>query len=250
MTSSVTVLIADDDEEQLAYLQELIRSLRPHWTVVAALNNLDLLPSLVESERPGLCILDIGFADTNGIDVMRKLPFAPPVIYVTGDAASAVQAFDSEAVDFIVKPIRRARFEQALERAEKRAARVAAEERALAAQTGSVPASPPTMVRILRGEDLVIVPVDEVRYFQADRKYTRVVLQAQEGVLRMSLYAIEPYINAEHFWRIHRGYIINARRVSLAKRDDLGRLFIRMQDRPESLPVARPYEHLFRDGFS
>jgi len=247
---SINVLIADDDRTQLQYLQDLLQSLRPHWTVVATLTDLESLPALVASEKPSLCILDIGLAEENGIEAIRKLPDPPPVIFVTGDASSAVQAFDTAAIDFLLKPVRRDRFEQALERAEKHASRLAAEEREAAEKSGLPRPKAPTMVRIMRGEDLVIVPLDEVRYFQADRKYTRVVLQTQEGVLRMSLYAIEPYINPEQFWRIHRGYIVNARRVSLAKRDDLGRFFIRVHDRPESLPVARPYEYLFKDGFS
>ncbi|CAN5591738.1 N/A [soil metagenome] len=252
MTVSMTVLIADDDAVQLKYMQDLLARLRPHWTVVAALRDLDALPELLESERPSICILDVSFAEANGIDVMRKLTSAPPIIYVTGDASSALQAFETTAIDFIVKPVQRARFEQALDRAEKQAVRLSAERTAAAqsaVQAESGRSSAPTMVRILRGDDLIIVPLDEVLYLQADRKHTRVVLQAQEGTLRMSLYAIEPFVNADQFWRIHRGYIINARRASLAKRDDLGRLFIRMQNRPESLPVARPYEHLFRNGF-
>ncbi|MBN9412143.1 MAG: response regulator transcription factor [Burkholderiales bacterium] len=246
---SLSVILADDDREQLRYLQDLIHVLRPHWTVIAALDDITSLPALIQSEQPSLCILDVGFEDTNGIDTVRNIPSAPPIIYVTGDPSAAVRAFDTPAIDFIVKPIRRDRFEQALERAEKQVGLLAAE-RSQAERSDTSRVVTPTMVRMMRGEDLMIVSLDEVRYFQADRKYTRVVLQSQEGMLRMSLYAIEPYINADHFWRIHRGCIINARRVSLAKRDDLGRLFIRVQDRPESLPVARPYEYLFKDGFS
>lgn len=246
---SLSVLLADDDREQLRYLQDLINTLRPHWTVIAAIDDIAGLSELIENERPSLCILDIGFEGLNGIDAVRNVAGAPPIIYVTGDASAAVRAFDTPAIDFIVKPIRRDRFEQALDRAEKQVLLLESE-RSHAGRAESERPMLPTMVRVLRGDDLVIVPLDEVRYFQADRKYTRVVLQSQEGMLRMSLYAIEPYINPDHFWRIHRGCIINARRVSLAKRDDLGRLFIRVQDRPESLPVARPYEQLFRDGFS
>ncbi len=253
MTASLTVLIADDDAAQLKYMEGLIAQLRPHWAVVAALRDLDALPELLESERPSLCILDVGFAGSNGIEVMRKLTSAPPVIYVTGDASSALQAFETTAIDFIVKPVKRVRFERALERAEQQAALLATQRNAPSPSvTQAEPAgrsTASTMVRIMRGDDLLIVPLDEVLYLQADRKHTRVVLPTQEGMLRMSLYAIEPFVNADQFWRIHRGYIINARRAALAKRDDLGRLFIRMHDRPESLPVARPYEHLFRNGF-
>lgn len=245
----MNVLLADDDEAQLRYMQGLIASLRPQWTVVAALRDLDTLPAVLESERPSLCILDVRFERTNGIEVIRQLSAPPPVIYVTGDASSAVLAFDASAVDFVVKPAQRVRFELALAKAEKEAARLAAEACTRAAQERNGRVGPSTMVRILRGDDLIIAPLDDVLYLQADRKHTRVVLQTQEGMLRMALHAIEPYVNADQFWRIHRGYIINARRTLLAKRDDLGRLFIRMQDRPESLPVARPYEHLFRNGF-
>ncbi len=243
-----TVLIADDDEEQLRFLQGLVAALRPHWTIVASLNDISGLAKCIEAESPSLCILDVGFVSGNGLDVIRRMQSPPPVIYVTGDASHAVQAFESAALDFIVKPVRSDRFEQALERAERQVAKLSA--LSAGANGSGARTNAPTMVRVLRGNDLVTVPLDDVRYFQADRKYTRVVLQAQEGMLRMSLYAIEPYINSDQFWRIHRGYIINARRVSLAKRDDLGRLFVRVHDRPESLPVARPYENLFKDGFS
>lgn len=245
----MNVLLADDDEAQLHYIQGLIASLRPHWTIIAALRDLDTLLAVLESERPSLCILDVRFEHANGIEVMRKLSAPPPVIYVTGDPSSAVMAFEASAVDFVVKPAQRVRFELALARAEKEATRLAAEARTSTTQEKDGRVGPATMVRLLRGDDLIIAPLDDVLYLQADRKHTRVVLQTQEGMLRMALHSIESHVDADQFWRIHRGYIINARRTLLAKRDDLGRLFIRMHDRPESLPVARPYEHLFRNGF-
>jgi DNA-binding LytR/AlgR family response regulator len=237
------VLLAGDDPGDLQCLKALVEALRPNWVVVAMLDDIDAVPAAIESLSPSLCVLDIRFAETTGIEVMRQLHTSHPVIYVTGDASFAVRAFDLSAIDFIMKPVRPERFEQALQRAE-RAFAVQEKKPVGVNSTGS------TMVRMLRGADLTIVRLDQVRYFQAESKYTRVVLHNQEGYLRMGLSAIEPFINQEQFWRINRGYIINARHVTLAKRDELGRLFVRLQDRAESLPVARPYESLFRDGFS
>jgi DNA-binding LytR/AlgR family response regulator len=242
--TNFTVLLADDDPQQLGYLQALVQVLRPDWTVVAALTDIDAVPEAISSFSPSLCILDVRFAETTGIEVMRTLRSSQPVIYVTGEAAFAVQAFDSAAVDFVVKPIQRQRFEQALEKAERQITQgVERPFPPAAASTGS------TMVRMLRGHDLTIVPLEDVRFFQAERKYTRVVLAGQEGYLRMGLSSIERHVNPEQFWRVHRGYIVNAKHIALAKKDELGRLFLKLQDRTDNVPVSKPYESLFKDGF-
>lgn len=171
-----TVLLADDDPAQLAYLADLIQRLRPEWQIVAQASTLEQVERDFVLHNPSIAILDVRFADSTSMEVVRGLRESYPVIFVTGDPAFAVDAFTCEALDFVLKPIRPERFEQALRKAEV----------FLQAQSGSKASGRriPTSLRIIRGHELVWTPLSEVCYFQAQRKYTRVVLKNQEGLLR------------------------------------------------------------------
>ncbi len=153
----------------------------------------------------------------------------------------AAEAFTHDAIDFLLKPLRAERLEQALQKAE--------------ASVGAKPVrsnAPGHLksLRMIRGHDLVWAPLTEVRFFEAQKKYTRVVLKDQDGLLRMGIGSVAQHLDVHQFWRIHRGIILNVAHMAAANRDDLGRMVVRIIDRKEKLIVSRPYEHLFKDGFS
>lgn len=239
---AITVLVADDDPAQLAYLSGLVRRLRPDWHIVAELTSSSDVEKELVNLSPSLAILDVRFADTTSLEIVGGLHDTCPVIFVTGDPLFAADAFTAEALDFILKPIKTDRFEHALRKAESflMSKRFAGSPRPRVADS----------LRMFRGHELVWAQLAEVRYFEAQRKYTRVVLKDQEGLLKMGLSTVVQHVSLDRFWRIHRGLILNVAHMSSAKRDELGRLRIKLADRDERLIVSKPYEHLFRDGFS
>lgn len=232
-----TVLVADDDPSQLAYLSGLIRSLRPEWQVVAEVSTAAQVTQQLALHEPALAVLDVRFADTTAIEVVRELRESYPVIFVTGDPLFAADAFSCDAIDFVLKPLRAERLEQALRKAEGVA---------LGGKKANKYAS---SLRMMRGHELVWTPLSEVRYFEAQRKYTRVVAKDQEGLLKLGIGSTVKYLDGATFWRIHRRTVVNVAHMASAKRDEMGRLYVRLTDRSERLLVSRPYEHLFRDGF-
>ena len=161
---------------------------------------------------------------------------------MTGDATYAVDAFSHDAVDFLLKPVRLDRLEQALIKGEAYALGRSGK--------NETPVRRISSVRMLKGHDLVWAPLSEVRFFEAQKKYTRVVLRESEGLLKMGISAVMNYLDPGQFWQIHRSIIVNAALISSARRDELGRFMVTLADRPERLAVARPYETLFKDGFS
>ena len=241
-----SVLLVDDDPYQLAHLAALVNQLRPEWRVAAQLSSVVNMSTVLDTVQPDLCIFDVLFPGTTSLVVVRELGDMCPVIFVTGDPLFAAEAFDCDAVDYIMKPVRAERFEQALRKAE---AVLAARSVEMAKTPGNTPVGF-TSIRFLRGQDLVWSALREVRYFQAQRKYTRVVLKDQEGLLRLGLTNVQQHLKRAEFLRIHRGFVVNVNHIESARRDDFGRLVVRVSGRDDKLIVSKPYERFFRDGFS
>ncbi len=240
-TEALTVLLAEDGPGQLAHLSKMVRRLRPDWRIVAEVTSSIELERALENLDPSLAILDVHFSGKTALEILRGMHQSCPVIFVTGDPSYAAEAFSCDALDLVVKPVRAERLEQAIRKVEA----------FLAAQSGgaNAGASAANSLLMLKGQDVVLTQLSEVRYFQAQRKYTRVVLKNQEGLLREGISSVMPKLNGSEFWRIHRGMILNISHMNIAKRDELGRLIVHLRDRDEKLPVSRSCEHLFRDGF-
>ena len=239
--SLTTVLIADDDEVQLAYMAALVGKLRPDWQIIAQVATVEAIETNLLEKNPSLAILDVKFSGSTSLEMVRSLRDDRPIIFVTGDPQFAAEAFTCEAADFILKPIKVDRLEQALRRVDV----------LLGYGSASKTARPwATSLRMQKGHDLVWSSLSEVCYFEAQRKYTRVVLKNQEGLLKMGISTVLKHLNPEEFWQIHRGIVINLAHMAAAKRDEFGRLIIVMADRDIRLVVSKTYEHLFREGFS
>jgi DNA-binding LytR/AlgR family response regulator len=246
ITDPVSIVLVDDDPYQLSFLAALVSELRPNWRIAAKLSSLENMVDLIADLQPSLCILDVVFPGATSLSMVRQIEDMCPVVFVTGNELHAVQAFDCDAVDYVMKPLRPERLEQALRKAEAALAMNAGRLQ----RAGRADVSASSSIRFLRGQDLVWSPLSSVQYFQAQRKYSRVVLKDQEGLLRLGLNLVQQHLKPTDFIRIHRGLIVNVNHIEGARRDDFGRLVVRMAGRDDKLIVAKPYEHLFRDGFS
>ena len=246
-TEAISVLLVDDDPYQLAHLSGLLQRLRPDWRIAAQLSSMVDMATVLDNVQPHLCILDVVFPGMTSLSVVRELGDICPVVFVTGDALFAAEAFDCDAVDYLMKPVQPDRFEQALRKVEAVLSTRSADA-ARGTERGTAPGF--KSIRFLRGQDLVWCPLGEVRYFQAQRKYTRVALKDQEGLLRLGLTTVEQHLARSDFLRIHRSFVVNVNHIEGARRDDFGRLVVRVKGRDDRLIVSKPYERHFRDGFS
>jgi len=97
-----------------------------------------------------------------------------------------------------------------------------------------------------RGEDVLLITVEEVCYFQSDTKYTRVVAANREGLIRKSLKELLDELDPQRFWQVHRATVVNLDAVASVGRSLTGQVVLRLKDRSETLQVSQPYAHLFR----
>jgi DNA-binding LytR/AlgR family response regulator len=116
--------------------------------------------------------------------------------------------------------------------------------RRLATQLGSEPAL--ETIQASLGKEVRLIPVDDVLYFEADSRYTRVVHAGGEAVIRTPLKELLARLPTARFWQVHRSIIVNQRAIASALREDDGSMVVTLRGRSERLPVSRHFHGLFR----
>jgi DNA-binding LytR/AlgR family response regulator len=114
---------------------------------------------------------------------------------------------------------------------------------------GAAPAATKQYLRWINasvGQNLKLITVDEVSYFQADNKYTRVVTVEGEALIRKPLKELVEELDPNQFWQIHRSTLVNATSIAGVTRDFRGRMLVKLKSRPETLLVSDSYTHRFR----
>jgi DNA-binding LytR/AlgR family response regulator len=163
-----------------------------------------------------------------------------------------VAAFDQQALDYVLKPVRAERLARTVERLQRLAdappplpdARLATALQSLAAPVS--PAARLRYVRASQGELTHQVDVGDVLFFHADEKYTCVQTAAGEHLIRTTITELASQLDPVHFVQVHRSTIVNLEHLAGTRRDELSRLFVRLRGHARELPVSRAYVHLFK----
>jgi DNA-binding LytR/AlgR family response regulator len=246
-------VIADDELHLASHLQDRLNALWPELEIVGVAANGIEARELIERERPDLAFLDIRMPGMSGLDVVTALPRSVSAkcrfVFVTAYDEFAVQAFECEATDYLLKPITDERLGATIERLLRTPAPesddLLARLEALLPKTLKQPES----LRWLRasvGNEVRLVAVEEVCYIQATDKYTSILTRDSDLLIRTPLKELLAQLDPELFWQIHRSTVVNVRQIVSAKHDALGRVALKLRDRPEALAVSRSYAHLFK----
>ena len=268
-----TALIAEDEPLLAAALQAELARLWPDLQVLASVGDGHSALEQALALRPDLLFFDIRMPGLSGLDAAAALadawdtatpgakPF-PALVFVTAYDQYAVQAFEAQAVDYLLKPVQPERLQKTIQKLQQSLAsqRSAATdfEATLAQLRGllGVPSSPPyppnppapwlQHIQASVGSAIHLVPLPEVLYLEAADKYVRVLTAKREYLIRTPLKELLPQIDPARFWQIHRGTVVNHHCVELALRDDQGRLSLSLRGRPERLAVSRLFAHQFK----
>lgn len=232
------LLLVDDEAPARRRLREVLEDCAqdlPLQVIGEADNGVDAI-SYTEREQPDAVLLDIRMPGMDGIEVaqhMQKLAKPPAVIFTTAYDTHAYQAFEVNAVDYLMKPVRAERLVSALNKAKSLN---------LATLEALREANPNIRTHLSLSEKgrLILVPVDDILYFKAELKYVTVKTMDHEYLLEESLVKLEKEF-CDKFLRIHRNCL-----VARDKIDQIGKThgteeahYIRLRGLDESLPVSR-----------
>jgi DNA-binding LytR/AlgR family response regulator len=255
-------LIAEDEPLLLQGLRAELHSLWPELQVAAAVGDGDSALREALQQRPDVCFLDIRMPGLSGLEVAQALaedwpaeaPF-PLLVFVTAYDQYALQAFDAQAVDYLVKPLQAERLAACVQRLRARLAERAPADglphaleqlRALLTASGTGTQERLEVIQAGVGNVVHLVPIDDVIYFEAADKYLRVVTAEREHLIRMSLRELLPRLDPQRFWQVHRGTVVRARSIASAQRHESGKVTLSLRERPEHLTASRLYAHLFK----
>jgi DNA-binding LytR/AlgR family response regulator len=248
---SVTALIADDEEAPRAQLRLALQRAWPELQVVAeAVNGADAWDAWLEHE-PQVCFLDIRMPGMSGIDVARRIDGRTPVVFATAFGDHALAAFDAGAVDYLLKPVDAERLAQTVARLRERlpgAAPAGTEGLRALLEKLALPQrrAPLQVLQASVGREVRLIRTDEVVYFESDTRYTRVVWDGGDALIRTPLKELLTQLDEQVFWQVHRSVIVNHRHIAAAVRVDEGHMHLSLRGRPETLPVSRHFQGLFK----
>ena len=232
MTDAPTAILADDEPFMRAALRERLAQLWPELRLLRECEDgIDALQA-IQQLRPQLAFLDIRMPGLTGLQVADALQGAGTrFVFVTAYDAHAVEAFEAQAVDYVLKPVE-------LPRLAKTVARLRDALAASARPTDD-------WLQVAVGSQVRLLHVDEVQYFESDSKYTRVIALDCDGLIRLSLKELLERLDPVRFMQVHRSVVVNRRHVHGVHRAG-DALELEIKGRPERLKVSAQHHHLFK----
>lgn len=236
------ILIVDDEALARDRLRQLLDESEEHVVIGDAGNGTQAL-EMATTLHPDVVLLDIRMPGMNGLETAQHfnaLERPPAVVFTTAYDEYAIEAFDAQAVGYILKPVRRERLAKALQQAARLNTTTLT---AVAEKSGLGHRRQHICARVR--DELKLIPVGDIRYFHADQKYTRVCFAGGEHLIDDSLKQLEQEF-ADDFVRIHRSALVAVAQIDALQKMDDGQVSIRLRnsDRPDEEQLVISRRHL------
>lgn len=283
---TVTALIAEDEPLLATALEDALARTWPELRIVAVVG--DGVSAVAQALRlqPDVLFFDIQMPGLDGLDAAADLadewPLPgkgdkatekafPALVFVTAYDQYAVRAFETQAVDYLLKPVQDARLQKTVSKVQMQLTNNAAKavnaeatmdhtleqlrtllaaKSTLPVAAGAMQAAPLQFIQATQpgrsGNAIRMVPMADVLYLEAADKYIRVLTADAEYLIRTPLKDLLPQLDANTFWQVHRSTLVRASAIHTVQRDENGRLTLSLRGRADKLSVSRLYAHLFK----
>lgn len=253
-SQKIRAIIAEDEIPSLTLLKKQLLSVWPGLEIVGEAENGIVAKQMIEELRPAFAFLDIKMPGLSGMDVARQTAGMCRVVFITAYDQYAVDAFDNEAVDYILKPATEERLIRTVNRLKtqidsKSPIENVSEtlEKLMAKMNTQQPVQQYLQwVKAQVGDSISLVPVDKIYFFQAKDKYTTVMTKNEEYLIRKTIAELAEELDSALFFRIHRGTIVNAGFIDKINTLPGSRGQLRLKDRPEIHCISRSYSSRFK----
>jgi DNA-binding LytR/AlgR family response regulator len=251
-----TAIIADDERLMRDQLRMRLQEAWPELQIVGEAKNGEEAVQLVAELKPDLTFLDIRMPGKTGMEAAREIGDGSQIVFVTAYDQYAVEAFERGAIDYVLKPTEPDRLKITVDRLKERldkpqvAGSVNDSVSAMLSQLAEKIAAPKQKhlqwIQASIGQDLRMIPVEEILFFRSDEKYTAVQTAGFEALIRKPVRDLADELDPSLFWQIHRATLVNVNAIEGVTRDIRGRHLVLVKGRPEKLEVSRSFLHLFK----
>ena len=239
-------ILAEDEPLLREELAELLGQLWPELAIVAQTADGIATLQALEKHGPDILFLDINMPGMSGLEVARQASGRCHIVFVTAYDQHTLAAFEQGAADYLLKPVTTARLATTVTRLKERVGRPAPALEGLLRELGGGQRGFLRWINASHGQTVRVITVEDVCYFQADAKYTRVVTAEGESLIRKPIKELSQELDPASFWQIHRSTIVNVNAIAGVVRDLRGRTQVRLKRREELLAVSDAYTQLFR----
>lgn len=246
-----TAILADDERLMRDQLRLRLQQVWPELDILDEARNGDEAIALVGQHKPDFAFLDIRMPGKTGLEAAQSIGTQCHVVFITAYDQYALEAFDRGAVDYVLKPAEPERLQRTVERLKARLAAPPSDMTTmlaqLAKQMGIAPK--PSYLQWIQasiGQELRMIPVQDILFFQSDEKYTRVQTSRYEALIRKPVRDLCEELDPTLFWQIHRSTLVNVNAIDGVTRDLRGRHLVMIKGLTEKLEVSRSFVHLFK----
>jgi two-component system LytT family response regulator len=205
----IKTLIIDDEPLAAGIVEEFLRSDSRFEILEICQDGFEGLKA-IQKHQPDLIFLDVQMPKITGFEMLELLDEPPAVIFTTAFDEYALAAFDAKAIDYLLKPFSKSRFQQALNRFLER---YEVEQGGQNSAISSLAEKSQRLVVRVKNE-IKIIPVDQVSYFEAADDYVNIVTESGAFLKKMTMKSLEEALSPDRFARIHRSYILNLNEVT------------------------------------
>ncbi len=251
--AAITALVADDDEVARRQLVRALAAVWPGLRIVQAVDGIEAWDAFLAHE-PALCFLDVRMPGLTGIEVAQRVAEQAQTVFVMAPSDRALASFQAESAMYLTKPLDPAQLAEVA---------VELQGKLAEAQRSALPSLHQLLDRLAgqlrRPEPIELIEageadgaqtrwmnVDDVIYFEADARCTRVVSQDGELLVRTPLKALAARLDPLRFQQIHRFLVVNQRHILATRQVDPDTMELSLREQSRTLPVGRHFQALFR----
>ena len=214
MSFNMKVIIIDDEPLARSIVEEYLKAY-PSFEITAECNNGFEGVKAIQQYNPDLIFLDIQMPKINGFEMLELLDEPPAVIFTTAFDEYAMKAFETHAVDYLLKPFSKDRFDKAVQKFLSQYNSTAKQQpdKALL-ETASASPNQSNRVVVKDGNKIKIIPITQIQYFEAADDYVKIMTAEGSFLKNKTMASFEKLLPAQQFVRIHRSYIVNVQLIS------------------------------------
>lgn len=244
-----SAIIADDERLMRDQLRLRLSQVWPELEILAEAKNGEEAIALVAEHTPDFTFLDIRMPGKTGLEAAHEVAGMTHVVFITAYDQYAIEAFEHGAIDYVLKPAEPERLAVTVDRLKQRLQSAPIDVSAILGKLVTQIAPKPTYLQWIQasiGQELRLIAVADILFFQSDEKYTRVQTARFEALIRKPVRDLADELDPALFWQIHRSTLVNVHAIDGVARDLRGRHLVLIKGQPDKLEVSRSFVHLFK----